>query len=52
MSELEKEIKDLTTEVIEVSDDEQKAMDIGVDILNLIDVRAQEKIDKISLCGG
>ncbi len=41
-----------TTEVVEIEDDKQKAMDIGSDILRLIDVRAQEKVDEIGLCRG
>lgn len=52
MEEFEKQIKDITTEVVEIDDDEQKAMDIGSDILRLIDIRAQEKVDEIRLCRG
>ncbi len=39
-----------TTEVVEIEDDEQKAMDIGIGILNLIEEKTQQKIDEIHLC--
>lgn len=45
MKEFEKRIKDLTTAVVEVHEDEQKAIDIGRNILDLIETKVQENID-------
>ena len=52
MRDLEKEIKGLTTEIVEIDSDKQKAIDIGYGILQLINEKAQEKVDEIRICRG
>jgi hypothetical protein len=46
MNEFEAKIKDLTTEVVEVYEEEQRAMDIGRDILKLIEDKAKSVVEE------
>jgi hypothetical protein len=46
MNEFEAKIKDLTTEVVEVHEEDQRAMNIGRDILSLIEYKAKSVVEE------